>query len=69
MSQEIDIRLIVKRTVERQLTKGKISGEDYEAYLGALPDVEENSENIADRIYGTPADESEEPAPESTDIA
>lgn len=69
MSQEIDIRLLDKRTVDRQLTKGKISKEDYASYLGALPDVEENSENIAERIYGVPVLDGEEEATESNEVA
>lgn len=53
MSKDLNIRHIDKRTLNRQLEKGYLKKEDYEAHLSALPDLEGEMENIADKIYGT----------------
>lgn len=52
MSKDLNIRHIDKRTLDRQLEKGYLKKEDYEAHLNALPDLEGEMENIAEKIYG-----------------
>ena len=56
MSKDIHIRSIDKRTLDRKIEKGAISKADYETYLNDLPDLQDQADNIADKIYGTQGD-------------
>jgi hypothetical protein len=42
-----------KRVIERLVTRGAVSRADLEAHLKALPDLEDQADNIADRVYPT----------------
>lgn len=39
-------KLFDRRVVERNIDKGKITSDDYEAFVEALDDVEDNAETI-----------------------
>ena len=41
-----------KRVVDRNVQRGSISRPDLEAYLKGLPDLTEQADNIADKVYG-----------------
>lgn len=41
-----------KRLLERNVTKGIVSKADIEAHLKALPDLKDQSDNIADKVWG-----------------
>ncbi|MCA9530547.1 MAG: hypothetical protein KC543_10460 [Myxococcales bacterium] len=55
-------RLFDKRVVERNIAKGLVTPEAVSAHLGALPDVEDNTETV--RVYVDAALGSDEPAAE-----
>jgi hypothetical protein len=40
-----------KRIVERSVQRGSLSRADLEAHLKALPDLTEQADNIADKVY------------------
>lgn len=40
-----------KRIVDRLLQRGQVAREDFDAHLKALPDLTEQADNIADKIY------------------
>jgi hypothetical protein len=40
-----------KRIVERMVQRGALSRQDLEAHLKALPDLTEQADNIADKVY------------------
>lgn len=42
----VDIRKLDSRTVERYIAKGRVSREEYEQYLAALPDLAEEAEEV-----------------------
>lgn len=44
--------LLDKRVVERALAKGALSKADLDAHLKGLPDLAEQADNIADKVYG-----------------
>ena len=48
---DLDNMLVDKRVVGRQIAKGKLSKEQYETYVAALPDLESQCEDITDLIY------------------
>lgn len=54
---EASSKLLDKRVVDRQMARGTLSRADFEAHLNGLPDREGESENIADRVYGSLANE------------
>jgi len=41
-----------KRVVDRNVQRGSVKREDLEAHLKNLPDLADQADNIADRIYG-----------------
>lgn len=47
----LNLLLVDKRLVERQLKKGRISAADFDKHLQGLPDVGDRSENIAGIVY------------------
>lgn len=48
----INIDNIDKRVRERYVTNGTVKPSDLEAFLGKLPDLENNCDNIYDDIFG-----------------
>ena len=40
-----------KRIVERSVARGKISRADLDTHLKQLPDLENQADNIADKVY------------------
>ncbi|MCP4503721.1 MAG: hypothetical protein GY822_27660 [Deltaproteobacteria bacterium] len=57
MSQEIESRLLDKRTQHRHVAAGRISKEALEGHISGLPDMEAESDNIAPKLYETEEDE------------
>ena len=55
MANEIDIKLIDRRTVARYLNRGQVSEKDYEKYLKSLPDVGANADVVTVEQPGSPA--------------
>lgn len=41
-----------KRVVERSVAKGALSKAEVEAHLKGLPDLADQADNIADKVYG-----------------
>lgn len=41
-----------KRVLDRNVQRGSVSRSDVEAHLKALPDLAEQADNIADKVYG-----------------
>jgi hypothetical protein len=41
-----------KRVIDRSVTRGFLSRTELEAHLKALPDLADQADNIADKIYG-----------------
>ncbi|MBI1949335.1 MAG: hypothetical protein HYS27_26845 [Deltaproteobacteria bacterium] len=44
--------LFDKRVVERSVTKGALSKAELDAHLKSLPDLADQADNIADKVYG-----------------
>jgi hypothetical protein len=44
--------MLDKRVMDRMLTKGALSRTDVEQYLKSLPDLTDQADNIADKVYG-----------------
>lgn len=40
-----------KRVVDRLIQRGTMPRDEFEAHLKALPDLTEQAENIADKVY------------------
>jgi hypothetical protein len=40
-----------KRVIDRMIQRGAVSRPDFEAHLKALPDLTEQADNIADKVY------------------
>ena len=61
--------LVDKRTVRRNIQKGLLRREDYQAYLKNLPDKEGNAETIDLRMEADEsADEAERGTPPAADL-
>lgn len=41
-----------KRVVERSVARGFVTKAELEAHLKALPDLADQADNIADKVYG-----------------
>ncbi|MCC7112701.1 MAG: hypothetical protein IT382_25645 [Deltaproteobacteria bacterium] len=41
-----------KRVIDRSVARGFMSRTEYDAHLKALPDLADQADNIADKIYG-----------------
>ena len=41
-----------KRVIDRSVARGFLSRTEYDAHLKALPDLADQADNIADKIYG-----------------
>lgn len=41
-----------KRVIDRSVARGFLSKSEYEAHLKGLPDLAEQADNIADKVYG-----------------
>jgi hypothetical protein len=55
----MDPRMIDKRVAKRNMDNGKISKEDYDKYLAALPDMAADAEPVKEKLFGD-LDEEEE---------
>lgn len=51
-SKSMPPKVLDKRTFERRVTRGELSRDAWDTHLATLPDVADQGENIADRIYG-----------------
>ncbi|OGQ24016.1 MAG: hypothetical protein A2138_25315 [Deltaproteobacteria bacterium RBG_16_71_12] len=41
-----------KRVIERAVAKGALSKAEVDAHMKALPDLADQADNIADKVYG-----------------
>ena len=54
MANEIDIKLLDRRTAARYIARGQLSEKDWEKHLKSLPDVGANAEPIGVEQPGAP---------------
>lgn len=54
-SKPLHQKVLDKRTFERRVSRGELTRDAWESHLASLPDVADQSENIAERIYGAPS--------------
>lgn len=53
----MDLKLIDKRTVKRNLVTGKLSTKEYANYLESLPDMAEQAAPVEEKLFGGAGDE------------
>ena len=60
----MDPRVFDKRVVRRNLNNGRITKDEYEKYMNALPDMNDQAEPVTEKLFGNEEEDDDDEASE-----
>ena len=65
----MDPRVFDKRVVRRNLNNGRITKDEYDKYMSALPDMNDQAQPVTEKLFGNEEEEDEASEPSTEEAA